>query len=544
MNKYLKIGIVELLSLCLYACEGGTEGLPDYQKGTVPIGFAPNVETQTRGTDYTGTNLPSFGVFAYFTQGSSFNTSTSTPNYLCNEKVYKPGGTGSWTYDNTRYWPVNSADKVSFFAYASHSPSGLTVPVTTAQGYPSFTYQIPETEADQTDLLLAKPVPDRTVENGTVDFAFRHVMTRVILNIEAGEGFTDVTINSLSIKTKKQGTVAFTSTTHATDWFQWSNIASGTENDVTCTATLSSPTVTAGTTQKAATFFLLPVAAMGVAPEKAKLSVNYTLNGNVQETKTVNDLEMESMDNWLPGTSITYKLKLTRDEVTVAVSSIEVWNGSSIDIAQGGEIEEGYKAEDVKLGDYYYDDGTYSDGGYRLLIDGTELQYNIDPIAGKNCIGIVYANGQTGITHEDNISNYSGTGLNGATEIKGYVMGHGRSRGYRNGDGSSSTTAFNGYTNTLSLSTGDNELRTLAVNTAAPDQSSDWYVMSFAQTDWTYQKRNIINVSRARVGQGDMNCGETWTSTTNGNFGMSYDNGLSGGRHKTDLRYAHFGLTF
>ena len=425
----------------------------DMEELPVPVGFIPTIEAQTRGTDYNKDNLPSLGVLAYFTQGSGFNAASSTPNFMYNQIVTR--GSGSWEYTPTKYWPANSNDKLTFFAYAPHNATGLTLPGSTDAGYPSFTYQVQATEAAQADLLLAKPVPDKTASDGTVNFSFKHALTRVVLNVEAGSGFTGVSINSLSIQTKKSGTVAFRSVTSPTDWMQWSNIASGAGNDISCTATLpsSSNTITAGTTRKIATFFLLPVAAAGATSESATLSFTYTMNG-VGDTRTVTDLALPSMTDWLPSTSIAYNLKISRDAVTAEVSSISVWSGTTVDVDKGGEIAEGYKAEDIKTGDYYYNDGTWSDGGYRVLTDWTALQYSIPPTTGKTCIGIIYANGETGEGREDNISKYSGTGISVNTGIQGYVVALDMISGVRrSGNASNSATAFNGYTNTQTLST-------------------------------------------------------------------------------------------
>lgn len=525
----------------------------DMEELPVPVGFIPTIEAQTRGTDYNKDNLPSLGVLAYFTQGSGFNAASSTPNFMYNQIVTR--GSGSWEYTPTKYWPANSNDKLTFFAYAPHDATGLTLPGSTDAGYPSFTYQVQATEAAQTDLLLAKPVPDKTASNGTVNFSFKHALTRVVLNVEAGSGFTGVSINSLSIQTKKSGTVAFHSVTSPTDWMQWNNIASGAGNDISCTATLpsSSSTITAGTTRKIATFFLLPVAAAGATSENATLSFTYTMNG-VGDTRTVTDLALPSMTDWLPSTSIAYNLKISRDAVTAEVSSISVWSGTTVDVDKGGEIAEGYKAEDIKTGDYYYNDGTWSDGGYRVLTDGTALQYSIPPTAGKTCIGIIYANGETGEGREDNISKYSGTGISGNTGIQGYVVALDMISGVRrSGNASNSATAFNGYTNTQTLSTSvsnPREIREVLTNTTAapPVATSGWYVMSVGQTQYAYDMRDIINKSRKAVeNYNDMDFSTLWTSSykvTGSGFPTTFSNGSYGNAYGTVMRSVYPGFTF
>ena len=547
MNRILKIWITGLTVCCFSACGDKVSSGGDEPSMGMPISFVPTVETQTRGTDFTKDNLTSLGLLAYLTQGSNFNASSSTPNFMYNQEVTKASGASTWEYTPTKFWPTNSNDKITFFAYAPHNPTGLTVPDITAIGYPSFTYEVPSTEAAQTDLLLAKPAPNKTANDGKVNFSFKHALTRIVLNVEAGGGFTGITINSLSIKTKKSGTVAFSSITSPTDWMQWSNIASGTGNDISCTATLpsSSSTVTAGNTGKIATFFLLPVAATGNTSENATLTFSYTMNG-IGDTKTITDLALTSMADWLPATSITYNLKVTRTAATVEVGSISVWNGTTVDIDKSGEIAEGYKAEDIKTGDYYYDDGTWSDGGYRMLTDGTEMQYNVQPTAGKNCIGIVYANGKTGEEREDNISNYSGTDLNGATEIKGYVVSLNSVQARRGSGGSSNQTAFNGYTNTQSITSGNGYVGNVKNDPVPAGPTSGWYIMSAGQTVYVHEKRDIINNSRAIISgsSNTMIVTPIWTSSFNGSYPMSFNGNNLGGDQGHNIFYAYPGFTF
>ena len=543
MKKYLLIETIAILSLCLCSCEEESHGRTGGQEGTVPIGFIPEVTTPTRATDFTPDNLADFGVLAYFTQGRGFNPS-STPNFMYNQKIEKSGS--SWTYSPAKFWPANTNDKLSFFAYAPHNATGLTLPGITSTGYPSFDYQIQSTEAAQTDLLLAKPMPDKAATDGTIRFGFKHALTRVVFEVEAGSGFTGVTVNNFAIQTKKSGTVAFTSTTSPTDWMRWSNITSGAGNNISCTATLPPPsnTISAGSTQKIASFFLLPVASVG-SSEAATLTFTYTMNG-VGDTKTLTNLQLPSMNEWLPSASITYKLKITRSAVTGTVSSIGVWSGTTVNVDTGGEIAPGYKATDIKPGDYYYDDGTWSDGGYRMLVDGSSLQYDVMPTSGKTCLGIVYANGKTGTERGDNVSNYSGTGL---TEIKGYVMALEMMQGRRGGGGSGNTTDFNGYTNTQSLSTtvsAARELREQLINSVAapPTSTSGWYIMSLGQTTYAYENRDIINKSKTKASSGNYNFSDLWTSSRGGSYPWVFNNGSHGDAGDHTIHNAYPCFTF
>lgn len=149
---------------------------------SVSIGFVPTVEAQTRGIDFTKDNLTSLGVLAYLTQGSSFNALSSTPNFMYNQEVTKATGASTWEYTPTKFWPTNSNDKITFFAYAPHNAKGLTLPAAIDRGYPSFTYQVQVAEAAQIDLLVCTPLMNQTyaTNNGKVKFVMNHALTKIV----------------------------------------------------------------------------------------------------------------------------------------------------------------------------------------------------------------------------------------------------------------------------------------------------------------------------------------------------------------------------
>lgn len=84
--------------------------------------------------------------------------------------------------------------------------------------------------------------------------------------------------------------------------------------------------------------------------------------------------------------------------ITVNANGIEVSAVTGGEWTDGGEedvpaedVVETYSAEQLKIGDYFYADGTFSDGGLRYrLADGTFLAKDPTPVTGKNPVGIVY----------------------------------------------------------------------------------------------------------------------------------------------------------
>lgn len=307
MNKDFKTVTIVLLSLCLCACEGDGDELPGSQQGTVPIGFTPDVETQTRGEELTSANLPSFGVFAYFTQGGDFDETTSTPNYLYDERVYKAGGTGDWTYENTRYWPANSTDKLSFFAYApaygdiATTGNAIGVPGSTQAGYPQFTYT--NTNA-QTDLLTAVPALNLNTPDAKVSFKFKHTLTKIAFKVKS---YYDLTVNSFSIKGKSSGKLTFNSS-----GVTWSDFGSEKDYSYTGSASITANSEAAGIV----TLFMLP-------QYTGTFSISYTLDGKVI---TKNNLSLPP-GTWEKGQSTAYLLSIDKIGLSISVENMPWMNG-------------------------------------------------------------------------------------------------------------------------------------------------------------------------------------------------------------------------
>ena len=95
-----------------------------------------------------------FGVFGYYTSNSVYDTNSSIPNFMYNQKVTFAGTAGTapdgtaigddnskWTYEPVKYWPnefgdaalSDDVDRISFFAYAPWQQVTVNtgVPVTT-----------------------------------------------------------------------------------------------------------------------------------------------------------------------------------------------------------------------------------------------------------------------------------------------------------------------------------------------------------------------------------------------------------------------------
>ena len=112
-----------------------------------------------------------------------------------------------------------------------------------------------------------------------------------------------------------------------------------------------------------------------------------------------------------------YAITVKANGIDVQTVTGDTWSeGDKEDVVS---LMNTYTADELKIGDFLYSDGTYSDGGLRKLYadNSSEWDENIKPINGKTCIGIVFHAGQ----HEHDDSDYSTTGI-GQKKCRGYAV--------------------------------------------------------------------------------------------------------------------------
>ena len=198
MKKNYLFGMLALAAMTMVGCSND-EVVNDYsQDNAIQFGTyvgrgassrAHVIDTKTLGTE-------GFGVFAYYHKGENntpgaFST-TSTPDFMYNEKVYNNGewseengfSTG-WTYDIVKYWPNNVNDRVSFFAYAPYKEDFKLAE--NAAGDPTIPYSVKvangiATPNNNVDLLYLKE-PQLNLQKQTIDnkviFTFEHALSRI-----------------------------------------------------------------------------------------------------------------------------------------------------------------------------------------------------------------------------------------------------------------------------------------------------------------------------------------------------------------------------
>lgn len=348
---------------------------------SVPLSFFTKVDTQTRVTDLTTDNLTSMGVFAYFSRGD-FNASTAIPDFMYNQEVKRTNASVPWTYSPVKYWPNNTKDKVSFFAYASHNAVGVTTSANNETGYPSLTYTMPSTVAEQIDLLISNPSKNMNMNGGNINFELKHALAKVSFYVKNGDATPGKKVQAFSVQARSKGTYTFNET-----GFVYS-AADNTEQVYSITTPVDIP---ANTTNKVLleTLFIHP-------DKETNFSFTYSINGN--DANKVETLRQQLPDTpaLVSGANISYTITVNKDGYTIAAADEKGWT-------QGSESEITYYApNDLKVGDYYYSDGTWSDGGLTSVDEKTKTRIWKSPLPDPNlvnpetnvarqCIGVVFA---------------------------------------------------------------------------------------------------------------------------------------------------------
>lgn len=122
MRNYLTTSLVLAALATLASCSSDDTATTTgpTSSSQVAIGFDGYVgrATSRTVTDATSLQNSGFGVFAYYTNGSTYDGGTGFESNLMNN--FKVSGS-DWTYSPLRYWPGTSTEYVSFLAYGPYN---------------------------------------------------------------------------------------------------------------------------------------------------------------------------------------------------------------------------------------------------------------------------------------------------------------------------------------------------------------------------------------------------------------------------------------
>lgn len=194
--------------LCCVSCAKNEREMPGAGKGKHEFAFSARLEgnngwmpLRTRG-DFGISDLrdnasgDGWGVFAYYTGTSDYTTPADAEGVIFNKRRVWWDGT-LWQYyvdtdHKKEYWPMDAADKVSFFAYGPYKEyNGSGVVTVDSEKGPQVKYIASTDLSAQKDLLWGtntSGLPHRNVNLATyadsvVDMHFRHAPAKIHFTI-------------------------------------------------------------------------------------------------------------------------------------------------------------------------------------------------------------------------------------------------------------------------------------------------------------------------------------------------------------------------
>lgn len=330
----------------------------------------------TRATPVTENKFHnSFGVFGYSHLGEE-NWTDVAPKFMFNIEASIEDGTNYTTKDT--YFVPGKGQNVTFLAYAPYGAEGLVLPDQGTVGAPKYEYQVPTDVAQQSDLCFTAPaVLMGGTQEGTVQLTFVHALTAV--SFVEGSGMAEGVINRIALKGLYGKAVYESDGTGTVRWtgHSWSNSTFSQDLNVSVPHTGDKAITT-----EAQTFMLLPQDLTN-----AELEVAFTDRLGEAHTLTA----PLGNGTWQAGEHVKYTIRITGDELEIESVDVTKWNEHKV---IDKDSEPAYLPERLKIGDYFYSDGTWSDGGLRWIKEDGEhiiADPKPAPVKGKTVVGIVYA---------------------------------------------------------------------------------------------------------------------------------------------------------
>lgn len=188
---------------------------------------------------------------------------------------------------------------------------------------------------------------------------FKHQMAKVKYTLVAGDGVTDDELSGVTVQIYGSTLVSFDKGTLTGTNEGWITPASDNEA-------------------------LLPSCDME-GKKFIKVNVNGTDFYYTPKNQEEGSLKAGKMN--------TYTITVNAKSIDVEAVSGGEWTAESgnNEVVTPTGIYKTYTASDLKPGDYFYTDGTWSDGGLRVFYtDGTNFSDDVSPISGKTVAGIAF----------------------------------------------------------------------------------------------------------------------------------------------------------
>lgn len=334
MKKILVLGSVLLAALVVSSCNKAEVYEASSQDNAIVfdnyIGRA--AQSKAAVVDATSLQTSGFGVFAYLHSGTP---NYDAANFMNNEKV----SGASWTYTNTKYWPKDESNLIDFLAYGPYGSSNIALE---ADGGSVLTFTVNSEVADQTDLVVAVPQKNQTKtivttapKTGTVDFQFKHMLSRIAFYAKKADNYNNakIKINSVSLA----GEFASTGTVNMS--VDAPAISAATTEAITYTITdgtnynAGEDLTTTSTMLNSADDYLMVIPNATAADYI--LTVNYTVTYGDGNTVT-NVIPMDvTNQTFQAGKAYKFNISVALDAIEFNVTSVDGWGdetGINVDI--------------------------------------------------------------------------------------------------------------------------------------------------------------------------------------------------------------------
>lgn len=361
MNKlYTTKSFVAILAcLLLFSCSSEDDG-DVFPAGENPITLNAVVEQQLTRSSIQ--NIWDGGEEIAIRTGGTVKKYTAAAN----SKLTAANGVAPF------YWQSQSETKTvtGWYPYGISAPTSWSVQSDQSIGG----YQ-------QSDFLYAPAVAISFANKETSTLPFHHQTAKLVINIVNGEATssaTDISAVKIGVNNNLALSGNYTAPAGNNSQGTWRNLA----NSGIVTPKEISPTST----------FLKSYAALVIPQDMSgKKFIAVTLrNGNTYYyTPNTGD------GTFAGGKQYTYNITVKNGYLEVKVENSAAWTSEGQETVTSKDIKTSYTATDLKPGDYYYSDGTTSDGGLqRIYTDGTGAGAgSVPPTVGKTVIGIVFWTG-------------------------------------------------------------------------------------------------------------------------------------------------------
>ncbi|MEG1838210.1 MAG: fimbrillin family protein [Bacteroidaceae bacterium] len=435
--------------------------------------------------------------------GSPIITRTSS------ESTWEPGdmvdvkiGKASWT----KYTIFNGALIPAVGSLSCYWQYQSEIKTVSAR-FPSGTDKMWAVQVDQSgenfqksDFLYAPAIDISFEERDTKVLPFYHLTSKVIVHLLAGEGVDAADLSNASVtilNTRVEGSLDLTA-----------------NGSLTAIASKLVKQIISHKSVDEFTALLIP------QDVSTKEFIRIAVGG-----QTYTFIPKLDEANLKGGFSYVYDVTLNKNGIEVSIPNPTgiVWGAGS---TGNGVADRIFKAGELKVGDYYYKDGTHSDGGARRMTNAgiiTESE-NITAITSKECTGIVFymEESLTGVTIAHVISakdavgtcQWSSRDMEIGTKAIDYL------------------TDFGGYQNALTIGTyiadathsvtgADFPAYTKAANYGSVIEGvNGWYLPSAGEL-LKAKKNNLVVANLAKlvaIGKADAISKSYWSSTeVNGN---------------------------